>query len=164
MKIAIYPGTFDPITNGHIDIIKRSSQLFHSVIVAVALNVQKTPLFSTGERVKLIRDAISELDNITVDNFEGLLVDYAKEKNAIAVIRGLRAVTDFEYEFQMALMNRRLDEKLITVFLMPHEKYTYLDSSIIKEIAFHGREVSHFVPSNVCKALKEKIKKKSEDY
>jgi len=159
MKTAIYPGTFDPITNGHIDIIKRSSKLFHTVIVAVAHNVKKKPLFSIGERVKFIQDNLLELKNITVDHFSGLLVDYAQEKEAIAVIRGLRAVTDFEYEFQMALMNRRLADKLITMFLMPHEKYTYLDSSIIKEIAFHGGDVSPFVPPNVYEALKQKFSK-----
>ncbi len=158
MKIAIYPGTFDPITKGHIDIIKRSIKLFDSVIVAVACNFEKSPLFTKEERVELIKGALKGIKNVSVDHFEGLLVDYAKKTKAIAVIRGLRAVTDFEYEFQMALMNRRLFNRLITVFLMPNEKYTYLDSSIIREIAFFGGDVSSFVPENVSKALKQKIK------
>ena len=160
MKTAIYPGTFDPITNGHIDIIKRSTKLFDEVIVSVACNFAKSPLFSKEERVQLIEGALSDMYNIKVDHFEDLLVDYAKRVNAQVVIRGLRAVTDFEYEFQMALMNRRLHEKLITVFLMPHEKYTYLNSSVIKEIAFFGGDVRSFVPENVANALKQKIKKR----
>ena len=159
-KIAIYPGSFDPITYGHIDIIKRASLLFDEVIVAVARNLGKTPFFSEEERVGMIEEVIRELPSIRVDSFNGLLVDYARSIGAQAVIRGLRAVSDFEYEFQMALVNRKLDEHMITVFLMPHEKYSYLNSSIVKELARFNGEVSCFVPPHVEKQLLEKMRKK----
>jgi len=159
-KIAIYPGSFDPITYGHIDIIKRASLLFDQVIVAVARNLGKTPLFSEEERVNMIEEAIHELASVSVDSFNGLLVDYARSVGALAVIRGLRAVSDFEYEFQMALVNRKLDEHMITVFLMPHEKYSYLNSSIVKELARFNGEVSCFVPPHVEKRLREKMRTK----
>lgn len=157
-KAAIYPGTFDPITNGHLDIIHRSVNLFDSVIVAVTTNPAKIPLFSVEERLSMIRNVTSELPNVFVEKFSGLLMDYASKRRAVAVVRGLRAITDFEYEFQMALVNRKLAENIITVFLMPNEKYTYLNSTIVKEVAkFHG-DVSSFVPNKVLHFLKEKFK------
>jgi pantetheine-phosphate adenylyltransferase len=157
MRKVLYPGTFDPITYGHIDIIKRARDLFDSIIVTIAVNPSKDPLFSLEERLYLIKESISEFDNITVDSFDGLLVDYAKKAGAIGIIRGLRAVSDFEYEFQMALMNRKLAEKISTIFLMPHEKYTYLNSSIIRNLASLGSDVSEFVPKVVQDALKKKF-------
>jgi len=156
-KIAIYPGTFDPITNGHIDIVDRARKMFDEVIISIAQNPKKTPLFSVEERKGMIRESIVSLENIEVDAFEGLLVQYASMRNAIAIIRGLRAISDFEYELQMAMMNRKLREKIITVFLMPHENYIYLNSSIVKEVASFGEDVSHLVPEIVVKKLKEKF-------
>jgi pantetheine-phosphate adenylyltransferase len=161
MKIAIYPGTFDPITNGHLDIIERASELFDEVIVALARNSQKSPLFSEPERLKLIQQSFiehcPERTNIRADAFQGLLVEYAAAKGATAVVRGLRAMSDFEYEFQMALMNRKLAPNLTTVFLMPHEEYTYLNSTIIRELARYGKDVTTFVPLVVSDALREKF-------
>ncbi len=161
MKIAIYPGTFDPITNGHLDIIERASELFDEVIVALARNSQKTPLFSEPERLDLIQRSLVECcpqrTNIRADAFQGLLVEYAAAKGATAVVRGLRAMSDFEYEFQMALMNRKLAPNLTTVFLMPHEEYTYLNSTIIRELARYGKDVANFVPNVVAEALREKF-------
>lgn len=156
MRIAIYPGTFDPITNGHVDIIKRASVLFDKVIVAVTTNPSKTPLFSVEERVDMVEKVI-DVKNVSVDSFSDLLVNYALRKKAVAIIRGLRAISDFEYEFQMALFNRKLSEELITVFLMPNERYTYLNSKIVREVAgFHG-DVSCFVPEYVHQKLKDKF-------
>ncbi len=157
-KLAIYPGTFDPITFGHLDVIQRASELFDVVIVAVLENASKTPLFSKEERVEMIKESIRGLSNVEVDVFDGLLVEYAKQKGAIAIIRGLRAVSDFEYEFQMALMNRKLSHGITTVFLMPHEKYTYLNSSIVRELARLKANVNDFVPPHVAQKLKEKFK------
>ncbi|MFH0989028.1 MAG: pantetheine-phosphate adenylyltransferase [bacterium] len=157
MKIAIYPGTFDPITNGHLDILERALKLFDKVIITVATNSTKTPLFSESERLAMIRKAIAAFNNVEVDLFHGLMVSYARKKHATAVVRGLRATSDFEYELQMALMNRKLDDKIVTVFLMPNEKYTYLNSSIVKEIARHGGNVKQFVPSFVLEALKKRL-------
>lgn len=157
-KAAIYPGTFDPITNGHLDIIHRSVNLFDSVIVAVTTNPAKIPLFSVEERLSMIRNVTSELPNVFVEKFSGLLMDYASKRRAVAVVRGLRAITDFEYEFQMALVNRKLAENIITVFLMPNEKYTYLNSTIVKEVAKFNGDVSSFVPNEVLHFLKEKFK------
>ena len=161
MRIAIYPGTFDPITNGHMDIIERASELFDQVIVALARNSQKSPLFSEPERLELIQQSLKECcpdrTNIKADAFQGLLVDYANERGATAVVRGLRAVSDFEYEFQMALMNRKLAPAISTVFLMPHEEYTYLNSTIIRELARYGKDVSEFVPNAVSQALTQKF-------
>jgi len=157
VRIAIYPGTFDPITNGHVDIIKRASTLFDKVIVAVTTNPSKTPLFSVDERVDMVARVISSIENIEVDSFTDLLVNYALRKKAVAIIRGLRAISDFEYEFQMALFNRKLSEELVTVFLMPNERYTYLNSKIVREVAsFHG-DVSCFVPKYVHQKLKDKF-------
>ncbi len=157
-RTAIYPGSFDPITNGHIDIIKRAVTLFDRVIVAVARNIAKTPLFSEQERMQMIIDALKDEPAVAVDSFSGLLVDYARSVQARAIIRGLRAVSDFEFELQMALVNRKLDEQLVTVFLMPHEKYTYLNSSIVKELARFGGDVSHFVPAFVHNQLLAKLR------
>ena len=160
LKLGIYPGTFDPITNGHIDIIQRAILVFDKVIVAVTNNSAKTPLFTIDERVELIKDSISSLKNVEVESFQGLLVDYVSKKKATAVIRGLRATSDFEFEFQMALINRKLSSKLVTVFLMPHEKYTYLNSSIVKEVASFKGDVSCFVPENVNNKLIAKFQSK----
>ncbi len=157
-KIAVYPGTFDPITNGHIDLIERSLRIFDEVIVAIAHNPKKMPLFNIKERIEMITSSTKGLRNIKIETFDGLLVDYAKKKKAQAIIRGLRAVSDFEYEFQMALMNRRLDNKIETVFLMPSEEYSYLTSSIVKEIAAFKGSINGLVPKIVDKKLKEKFK------
>lgn len=157
-KLAIYPGTFDPITFGHLDVIQRASELFDVVIVAVLENASKKPLFTKEERVEMIKNSVQGMTNVEVDVFDGLLVEYAKQKGAIAIIRGLRAVSDFEYEFQMALMNRKISNGITTVFLMPHEKYTYLNSSIVRELARLKVNVSDFVPSFVAEKLKEKFK------
>ena len=157
MKIAIYPGTFDPFTFGHVDILERALKLFDRVIVTVARNASKSPLFTEEERMNLIRSVVGNDERVEIDSFDGLLVDYAREKRAAALVRGLRAISDFEYELQMALMNRKLDDRVETVFLMPIEKYTYLNSSIVREIArFHG-DVSGFVPKPVQEALTRKF-------
>lgn len=158
MKIAIYPGTFDPVTNGHLDIIERAIRLFDTVIVTIARNSAKNPLFSDKERVEMIREAVKGWKQVEIDSFEGLLVNYAKERNASAVLRGLRAISDFEYEFQLALTNRKLNDSLETVFLMPSERYTYLNSTIVREIARLGGDVSDFVPPVVKKAFDKKFK------
>lgn len=160
-KIAVYPGSFDPITNGHLDVIRRAGKMFDRVIVAVARNGEKTPLFSTRERVALARAAVQNLRNVTVDDFEGLLVRYARRKKATVVVRGLRAVSDFEFEFQMALMNRRLDGGIETIFLMPKDEYTFISSHLVREIAGLGGDVSAFVPRAVQKALKVKMRRTS---
>ncbi len=152
MRKAIYPGTFDPITYGHLDIIQRAVRLFDHVIVAVADNPRKNTLFSTEERMEMV-EAVCDMENVTVDHFKGLLVEYAESQNACALIRGLRAVSDFEYEFQMALVNRQLSEELSTVFLMPHERYTHLNSTIVREVASLGGDVSPYVPPAVDRRL-----------
>ncbi len=161
MKIALYPGTFDPITNGHLDIIERAMTLFDKVIVTVAKNLSKTPMFSTEERVQMIQEIIrtKKYKNVSVESFEGLLINLAKKKKAVALIRGLRAVSDFEYEMQMALMNRKQENTISTVFLMPHEKYTYLNSTIIRELATLNGNIKDFVPANVYQQLKKKLRK-----
>ncbi len=158
MRTVVYPGTFDPITNGHLDVITRALNLFDKVIVAVAENPDKVPLFTVEERLELIREAVKELSNIELDHFSGLAVNYARDKGACAIIRGLRAISDFEIEFQMALMNRHMDQNVATVFLMPHDRYTHLNSSIIREIAGMGGDISDFVPPVVEKALNEKYR------
>ncbi len=154
---AIYPGTFDPITDGHIDLIARASRLFHKVIVAVAVNQGKTPLFSLEERVELAEEVTSQFSNVRIIGFSNLLVDCAKEQQANVVLRGLRAVSDFEYEFQLAGMNRRLSPELETMFLTPAEQYEFISSSMIREIAKLKGDVSSFVPGCVEKQLKEKF-------
>jgi len=156
MRRAIYPGSFDPVTNGHVDVIERARKLFDEVVVAVADNDEKQPLFSLKERVDLLRETTSRIQNVRVAQFRGLLVEFARAEDAGAVIRGLRAVSDFEFEFQMALMNRKLDAAVETIFLMPKEEYTYLSSRIVKEIARLGGDVSSFVPACVAKALGRK--------
>ena len=157
MKIGIYPGTFDPITNGHIDIIQRSALLFEKVIVAVTTNPAKSPLFTIDERMEMITSAVNYIENVEIESFNELLVHYAQRKNATAIIRGLRATSDFEYEFQMALVNRKLSTNLLTVFLMPNEKYTYLNSTIVKEVASLNGDISCFVPAEVYLKIKEKF-------
>ncbi len=157
-KIAIYPGTFDPITLGHVDIVERASKLFDEVIVTIAINLSKEPLFNSEERKKMIADAVKHLPNVRVAVFDGLVVDFARKNDATVIIRGLRAISDFEYEFQMALMNRHLHETISTVFLMPHEEYTYLNSSIVKNVASFGGDIKKFVTEFVEQKLIEKIK------
>ena len=157
--IAIYPGTFDPITNGHVDIIKRALRLFDRVIIAIGVNSGKNPLFSREERITLIQDCFSPNNKrVEVETTSGLIVDYAMEKNACAIVRGMRAVSDFDYEFQLALMNRKLQRKVETVFLMTGFRWIYISSSIIKDAASHGGDVSGVVPAHVLAALKEKYK------
>ena len=158
MRKVIYPGTFDPVTNGHVDVIKRATELFDSVVVTVAVNTSKAPLFTTEERLKMLEESLKGFNNVEIDHFEGLVVEHAHQVDAVAIIRGLRAVSDFEYEFQMALMNRKLDSDITTVFLMPHEKYTYLDSSLIRNLAELHADISEFVPVPVLAALKAKFK------
>ncbi len=155
---AIYPGSFDPVTNGHLDVIERARKLFDEVIVAVAHNDQKHPLFSLEERMDLLRATVDGAKNVEIASMDGLLVDFAIARNATAVIRGLRAISDFEFEFQMALMNRKLESRVETIFLMPKEEYTYLSSRIVKEIARLGGDVTGFVPPRVAEALARKLK------
>lgn len=158
MKTAIYPGTFDPVTNGHLDIVDRAVKLFDKVIITIARNLEKKPMFTEEERLDMIREAVKPYKNVEVDSFDGLLVHYARTKKASAIVRGLRAISDFEFETQMALMNRKLDGNVETVFLMPNEKYTYLNSSIVREIAkLHG-DVSEFVPPVVRLSLERKLR------
>jgi len=152
-KIGICPGTFDPFTNGHLDIVQRSMRIFEKVIIAVAANPKKKPLFDIDRRTDLIRESTEYLENVAVEAFDGLLVDYVKGKKGIAIVRGLRAISDFEYEMQMALMNRRLDTKIETVFMMPSEEYSFLTSTMVKEVASLGGDVHGLVPSCVENAL-----------
>lgn len=159
MKIAVYPGTFDPITNGHVDIIKRSAKLFDKIIVTVAVNTQKIPLFNLTERAEMIHQVLKNEERIEVDQFDGLIAEYLKRVNASAMIRGLRAVSDFEYEFQMSLMNRKLNPDVETVFLTPAQEYIHLNSTIVKEVASFGGDVSEYVPDYVKTKLQEKFKK-----
>ena len=156
MRRAIYPGSFDPVTNGHLDVIDRARKLFDQVIVAVAHNEQKQPLFTLEERLELLRGTIGNLDHVQIAPLDGLLVDFAVQQRATAVIRGLRAVSDFEFEFQMALMNRKLEASVETIFLMPKEEYTYLSSRIVKEIGRLGGDIAKFVPPKVVEAFHRK--------
>jgi len=157
MRKVLYPGSFDPVTFGHIDIIERARDLFDSVVVTVAVNPTKTPLFTVEERVHFIKESVKEFKNIYVDSFDGLVVDHAKSVGASGIIRGLRAISDFEFEFQMALMNRKLAKDIATIFLMPHEKYTYLNSTIIRNLASLKGDITDFVPPVVQEALKKKF-------
>jgi pantetheine-phosphate adenylyltransferase len=154
--IAIYPGSFDPLTNGHVDIISRGGQLFDRIIVAMLLNVDKSPLFTIPERVEIAREVFQGVKNVEVDTFDGLLVDYARRKGAGVIVRGLRAVSDFEFEMQRALMNRRLNPDVETVFMMPAEPYTYVSSRLVKEVVALGGSVSGVVPPVVERRLREK--------
>jgi pantetheine-phosphate adenylyltransferase len=157
MRRAIYPGSFDPVTCGHLDVIQRAARLFDELVVAVAFNDQKQSMFTPEERMVLIREATASVGNIRVACFDGLLVDFARREGAGAVIRGLRAISDFEFEFQMALMNRKLEPGIETIFLTPREEFTYLSSRIIKEIARLGGKVEAFVPPSVERALRNKF-------
>jgi pantetheine-phosphate adenylyltransferase len=164
MKRAIYPGSFDPVTNGHLDVIERARKLFDEVIVAVAHNDEKQALFSLEDRLELLNSSVGKTANVRIAQFDGLLVEFAAAQSASAVVRGLRAVSDFEFEFQMALMNRKLNSAVETIFLMPKEEYTYLSSRIIKEIARLGGDVSSFVPDAVAKALARKFNTQGSDF
>lgn len=157
MRTAIYPGSFDPLTNGHLDVVQRATKLFDRVVVAVAKSESKHPLFTLEERVELVRQAVGHMPHVKVDSFDGLLIEYVARRKAQAVVRGLRAVSDFEFEFQLALMNRKLDERIETIFMMPKDTYTFLSSRIIKEISRLGGDVSAFVPGHVKAALKHKF-------
>jgi len=156
-RTAIYPGTFDPITNGHLDIIRRSAKIFDKIIIAVSASIQKKPLFDLKERQELVRIAVKDMDNIEIDSFNDLLVNYVQKKKAVAVIRGLRVISDFEYEFQMALMNRKLMSAVETVYLMPSEEHIYVSSSIVKEVARYGGAITSFLPPEVETALNNKL-------
>ena len=156
MKLAVYPGSFDPLTNGHVDIIERGTHLFDKIIVAILVNVEKAPLFSMEERVDIVREVFKGRPNVEVDTFDGLLVDYVAKRKADVIVRGLRALSDFETEFQMALMNRRLSQDIETVFMMPAEQYTYISSRLIKEVFSLGGQVRGLVPEIVESRLKEK--------
>lgn len=162
-RVAVYPGTFDPVTNGHIDLLQRCLRIFDRVIVGIAENPKKQPLFTLKERIEMFKGSIRNIGgakNVTIEGFDCLLVDYAKQKRATGIIRGLRAVSDFEYELQMALMNRRLDSSVETVFMMPSEEYSFITSTIVKEVASYGGDVSSLVPGVVVKQLKRKFPKK----
>ncbi len=158
MKKVIYPGTFDPVTYGHIDIVRRAVDLFDEVVVTVAINPSKKPLFTTEERVEMLTVSLKEFSSkVIIDSFDGLLVQHAKQVGATAIVRGLRQISDFEFEFQMALMNRKLSGDITTIFLMPHERYTYLNSTVIRNVASLHGDVSNFVPPIVQEALKRKF-------
>lgn len=155
--VAVYPGTFDPVTNGHIDIIKRGLEIFQSLTVAVARSSKKSPLFDIDERVKMMRNATSSYQNVSVEPFTGLLTDYMRQHGGKAIIRGLRAISDFEYEFQMAMMNRKLNDQVDTIFLMPSEEYFFLTSTLVKEVAGYGGDIKSLVPKQVLENLRKKI-------
>src|SRR5437667_8651164 len=156
--LAVYPGTFDPLTNGNVDIITRGARLFDRIIVAILVNAEKSPLFTMAERVEIAQAVFGEMPNVEVDTFEGLLVDYVERRNAQVIVRGLRAISDFEYEFQMALMNQRLNARIQTVFMMPAEQYTYISSRLIKEVVSLGGRVHGLVPDMVEERLRDKKK------
>jgi pantetheine-phosphate adenylyltransferase len=157
MRTVIYPGSFDPLTNGHLDLIERATKLFDRVIVAVARNESKQPLFTQAERLQMVASAVESLPQVEADAFEGLLIEYVERRSAQAVIRGLRAVSDFEFEFQLALMNRKLNERIETIFMMPKDTYTFLSSRLVKEIASLGGDVSPFVPAHIRTALSTRL-------
>ena len=156
-RIALYPGTFDPITYGHIDVVRRATELFSRVVVLIARNSTKLPMFTEEERAAMIREVFRRHPRVEVDTFNGLLVEYARKRKASVIVRGLRAVSDFEFEFQMALTNRKLAPTIDTVFLVPHERYTYLNSTIVREVARLGGDVSDFVPPGVRRRLLQKV-------
>jgi len=155
--VAIYPGTFDPVTNGHTDLVHRASRLFSKVVVAVAQNADKEPFFSLDDRIRLTQEALGQHDNVEVCGFNSLLVEFMREKQATVIVRGLRAVSDFEYEFQLASMNRHLRDDIETVFLTPAEQYSYISSTLVREIATLGGDISPFVPDNVVAAIKQRM-------
>ena len=157
MRTVVYPGSFDPLTNGHLDVIERAANLFDRVIVAVAQNADKSPMFTQSEREQQITEAVNNFSNVEVTTFDGLLIEFAEMKKAQAIIRGLRAVSDFEFEFQLALMNRKLKKEIETIFMMPRESYIFLSSRLVKEVAGLGGDVTTFVPPNVKRALKSKL-------
>src|SRR5579863_4060780 len=156
-SLAIYPGSFDPVTNGHLDLIERGTKIFDRLVVAVLLNLDKEPLFPTKERVEMLREVTRQWSNVEVDVFDGLLVDYARKRNAQVILRGIRAFSDYEYELQMALMNRRLESNIETVFMMPAEKYSYLSSRLVREIAHLGGDIKGLVPPVVEQRLRAKV-------
>jgi pantetheine-phosphate adenylyltransferase len=158
MRTAIYPGSFDPLTNGHLDLLHRATKLFDRVVIAVAHNERKQALFTLPERLELVKQAIANIPQVEADSFEGLLVDYVERRKGHAIIRGLRAVSDFEFEFQLALMNRKLNERVETIFMMPRDTYTFLSSRLIKEIAALGGNIDCFVPEHVRLALERKLR------
>jgi len=158
MKRIIYPGTFDPIHNGHIDIAKRAAKIFDELVLVVAINKEKNPLFTSDERIGLIEKSVVDIKNVRVSSFNGLVVDYAKSEEAVAIIRGLRHVSDFEFEFQMAMMNYNLNPEITSMFMMPDEKYIHLNSTVIKDVARLGGEISDYVPESVKSALLEKYR------
>jgi pantetheine-phosphate adenylyltransferase len=156
-SVAIYPGSFDPVTNGHLDLIERGEKMFDKLIVAVLKNVEKTPLFSVTERVEMLRDVTKQWDSVEIDVFEGLLVEYARKRGAAVILRGIRAISDYEFELQMALMNRKLEPRLETVFMLPGESYSYLSSKLVREIARLGGPTTGLVPPSVEKRLRAKV-------
>ena len=160
MRTVIYPGSFDPLTNGHLDVVQRAAKLFDRVIVAVAANDSKSPCFTLRERLSMVKKCVKHLPNVEADSFDGLLVEYVEERGAQAIVRGLRAVSDFEFEFQLALMNRKLNERVETIFMMPKDTYTFLSSRIVKEIARLGGDTSSFVPSFVQGELVSRLRKR----
>jgi pantetheine-phosphate adenylyltransferase len=155
--LAVYPGSFDPLTNGHVDIIVRGARLFDRIVVAIASNAEKSPLFTTAERIEITRAVFADMPHVEVDAFDGLLVDYVQRRQAQVIVRGLRAVSDFEYEFQMALMNRRLKDSVETIFMMPAEQYSYISSRLIKEVFALGGRVHGLVPDMVEERLRQKV-------
>ena len=157
MTLAVYPGTFDPVTYGHLDLVERGSRLADELVIAILRNEDKQPMFTVDERMEFLREAVAKYPNVSVDSFDGLLVDYARRRGASVILRGLRAVSDFEYELQMAMMNRRLAPSLETAFLMPNEAWSYVSSRLVREVARLGGDVSGLVPPNVARALKERL-------
>ncbi|WAM30736.1 pantetheine-phosphate adenylyltransferase [Caldicellulosiruptor naganoensis] len=160
MKIGVYPGSFDPVTNGHLDIIERASKIFDKLIVAVLVNPNKTPVFDIEERVELLKETTEHLPNVEVKAFNGLLIDFMKQENAKVIVKGLRAVSDFEYEFQMALLNKKLEPSIETIFMMTNSKYSYLSSSMVKEVARFGGCIEDLVPEKIAKKVMRKLNKK----
>ncbi|MGJ7044530.1 pantetheine-phosphate adenylyltransferase [Thermoanaerobacterium thermosulfurigenes] len=158
MNIAVYPGSFDPVTNGHLDVIKRAAKVFDKLIVAVLVNPSKTPMFSLEERVEMLKEVTADIENVEIDSFSGLLIEYLEKVNSKIIVKGLRMVSDFEYEFQMALINKKLNPEVETIFFMTSNKYGYLSSSIVKEVARFGGCLSDLVPDSVIEKILQKIK------